>query len=727
MNKNWTIQKGNEVRFSKDVTFKRLKIQNKNESISLRGTLSKDPKKLLFLKVNNFNLSTLDPISPIKFKGSFDGKIMFKNAFNSPTMFGDARIKNLHLKNYHLGNLHGSFSWAKELNVINSDVDLEYNDYRLVHASGSLNLNTKELDYIGVFQDTPLAFLEELLYGHATHITGKGNGEIELTGTLDEPNFNGAIDITNGGFTIEYLKTHYTFNDKLHFKNDLILAKNITLTDTLFDSKGKLSGSLKHKMFKQFETDLTLSLNNTLALNTKSKDNKLYYGTAFGSGDITIKGPFNHLEINSKELRSEDGTKLYLPLEETETISQKDYITFKQSKAKKKSEKETKSLSSKIDINLNFDIRDNAYFEIIFDKKAGDIIKGYGEGQLELKLDTKGDFNVYGTYQIKKGTYNFTLVNLINKRFYIDPGSVIKWNGDPYQGNLNVYAKYQLNTSLIPLIEDTAFVANTPDARRREPVDVKMFLKGPLLTPEISFDIDILNYSNYIEMEQAVNEFKTQIQYNEQLLNNQVFSLMVLKQFAPMQQQNSFNLGAAGGNSVSELFSNQFSGWVSQFDENLDIDIDLEAFDENTANSFRLKLTYSILDGKIRVSRDGSFTNIEDQNQLANLFGEWTIEYLISKNGNLRMKAYNKTNQNSISTAIQNTSSQVYGVSLSHTASFDNLGEIFRKNPNKTQKESEEGTDNEVNRKKELLKPKEVEPKKKTPEEGAVEDQEKNK
>lgn len=699
MNKNWKIQKGNMVRIGKDILFKNLSLKNKKERISIEGLLSKDPNKLLLLNVENFQLSTLDPISPIKFKGLFNGNIKLKDALVKPTFFSDAKIINLHLKDYHLGNLSGSFNWSKATNILNSDIDLEQENLKVAHAVGSLNLNSQELNYRGNFENTPLAFLEELLYGHATHITGRGNGKVDLTGTLDNPNFNGSINIANGGFTIEYLKTHYTFNDNIFFKDNKIIVNNITLTDTLYNTTGNLSGYLKHTLFKNFETDILLKLNNTLALNTKSENNKLYYGTAFGTGEISIQGPFNNLKIDSRELTSEKGTKLYIPLEETESISQKEYITFKRVETKKNKTKQKLASNSKMDIRINFDIKDDTYFEIIFDKKAGDIIKGYGEGQIELKLNTKGDFNMYGTYNIKKGSYNFTLVNLINKRFYIDQGSEIRWNGDPYDGKLDIKAKYQLSTSLLPLIADTAFASNNPDIRRRQPVDVEMYLNGPLLSPEIKFDIDIIDYPNYIEVEQAVNEFNTQIKFNEQLLNNQVFSLMVLKQFAPLEQQNTLNIGSAGGNNLSELFSNQFSSWVSQFDENLDIDIDLEGFDDNSSSSFRLKLSYSILDGKIRVSRDGSFTNLDDQDQLANLFGEWTIEYLISKNGNLRLKAYNKTNQNNVSTAIQNTSSQLYGASISHTATFDNLSELFRKNPNK-----KEAQDDEEFLQKELLK-----------------------
>lgn len=168
---------------------------------------------------------------------------------------------------------------------------------------------------------------------------------------------------------------------------------------------------------------------------------------------------------------------------------------------------------------------------------------------------------------------------------------------------------------------------------------------------------------------------------------------MVLKQLSPEQSFGNFASGSA--NSVSELFSNQFSYWISQFDENLEVDIDLSGFDNESNSTFRLRLSYSILDGRFRVTRDGAFTNVENQNDLANVFGEWTIEYLITDDGSIKLKAYNKTNQSTVSQTLNSSNNNTYGMSLTHTASFDRLSELFRKNPNKKEEDNEDNKEDE--------------------------------
>ena len=354
-------------------------------------------------------------------------------------------------------------------------------------------------------------------------------------------------------------------------------------------------------------------------------------------------------------------------------------------------------------MDINFNITKDAEFDIIFDANAGDVVKGNGNGLINLKVDTRGDFGMYGTFAFNEGSYNFTMIDLINKKFDIQRGSTITWDGDPYQGELSIDAIYQQYASLNALVPKTE-TSTTPssttntsttttsttttettsnaDLLRKVPVDIHLGLSGKLLNPDVNFKIDIKNYPTSLEA--LVAETTTKFQNDDQFRNKQVFSLMVLKQFSP--HQNIGDAGSATSNNLSELFSNQFSSWVSQFDENLNVAIDLSGYDSESSGIFRVKLEYSLLDGRLRVSRDGSFTNLQSSNELANVFGEWTIEYLITNDGKIRMKAFNKnTTISGPAAGVENTTNTSYGLSVTHNKSFDSFRELFKNNPNKTQ------------------------------------------
>lgn len=710
INRNWDIEPNNTIDIEpNEIIFDSLAISRGKEKVALNGIFSKNKSDKAVIDVSDFQLHNLATLLDIDMKGLLNAKVDLTEMYSNPTYKSKLITSGLSINDFELGDIKGKTSWEKQVNKLMMDVVLVRNNIDVLNLNGNVNTAEKgyPLDFTATLDSTEFKLLEPFLIDNASDFHGLGEGKVNISGPLQSPDFNGDIMIKNGGFTIDYLNTHYTFNDVITFDDDKIKADNVLLTDTLWNTDATLNGYLQHDLFSNFYVNTSIQLNNTFVLNTTAEDNDLYYGKAYGSGKIDILGPLSDLEIVSDELTTNKGTRIFIPLEGTDNIAEKNYIRFVSKEDENKEEGEDKSNKldlSGITLNFNLDITPDAYFEIIFDKKAGDIIRGNGKGQMQMQIDTRGEFNMFGNFEIIDGTYNFTMVNLINKKFDIAENSIISWNGDPYQGELDIKAKYRQDASLTPLasfVDDTTFYnTHKSSFQRSYPVEITMGLTGVLTSPNISFDIDIQDYPNTLE--NIVTAYENRLRNNEQELNKQVFSLMVLKQFSP----ETFNpaVGGSVGGSVSELFSNQFSYWVSQFDENLEIDIDMSGFDAESNNTFRLKMSYSILDGRIRVTRDGSFTNVEDQQSLANVFGEWTIEYLMTEDGKLRMKAYNKTNQNVTPTSLNNATNSLYGVSLNYTRNFDNLSELFKSNPNTRQVDKPDTGDMKPEEDDELIK-----------------------
>ena len=163
-----------------------------------------------------------------------------------------------------------------------------------------------------------------------------------------------------------------------------------------------------------------------------------------------------------------------------------------------------------------------------------------------------------------------------------------------------------------------------------------------------------------------------------------MFSLLVLRKLSSQE----FDTGGSIGNSVSEFVSNQLSYWVSQVDENLEIDVDLGSLDEDAFNTFQLRLAYTFLDGRLRVSREGGFSsNTESQqSDVAGIVGDWTVEYLLTQDGKLRAKMYNRTNYNAINNSLGTGSSTTTGVSLLYTQNFNQIRELWEKEQKKKKK-----------------------------------------
>jgi hypothetical protein len=135
-------------------------------------------------------------------------------------------------------------------------------------------------------------------------------------------------------------------------------------------------------------------------------------------------------------------------------------------------------------------------------------------------------------------------------------------------------------------------------------------------------------------------------------------------------------ISESAGNSVSELLTNQLSYWVSQVDNNLEIDLDLSGLSQQALNDLQLRLSYTFMKGRLRVSRAGGFTNVENETDISSVLGDLSIEYLLTPEGHIRAKVYRRNNPNALQTNIDNS---LTGVSLLHTRSFNSLKQLFKK------------------------------------------------
>jgi len=299
---------------------------------------------------------------------------------------------------------------------------------------------------------------------------------------------------------------------------------------------------------------------------------------------------------------------------------------------------------------------------------------------------------MFGPVEFTEGWYNFTLYDIINKEFEIQKGSRITWFGDPYRAVLDINASYNQLASFLPLLNSSdPTVLNAPQLRRKYPVQVLLYLDGPMLSPEINFEIlskDLpTNTGTTVNLDLVFTAFKNKL--DEQELKRQVFSLIILRRFSPPE---SFNTSGTVVSSLSELLSNQLSYWMSQVDENLEIDVDVASMDQESFNTFQLRFSYTFMNGRLRVTGDGTFNNTSQNTTQANpsrAAGDWTVDYKLTADGKLRVKMYSRTNVNPILSSVNNQTAITTGASIIHTQTFNEVRDLFRSSRNKKKNQTE--------------------------------------
>jgi hypothetical protein len=615
--------------------------------------------------------------------------------YTNPFLQNDVSISALTVNNFLIGDLNGKNNWNRNEQQFDIDFTIDRLGKRTVSLIGFYNPKKESPLFVKAsLAKTNLKIVEPFLRGIFSEIDGTLSGEYLITGDFSKPLVNGDGVIEDGQIMIDYLRTLYTFSGKLGMNSTQIIFDDIELADA-FKNKSKLRGFLTHKNYSKFRIVLNAEFSNFQLLNTSAKDNSLFYGQAYATGDLNILGPLENMKI-SATARSDKKTRILIPMNSTQSAEKKEFISFvnlsEESKEKNAISKKAKSQPTGITMDLNLDITPDAYTEIIFNAKSGDIIRGYGRGDIRLQLDTKGEFTMFGLYEFERGYYNFTLYDVINKEFTINKGSRISWTGDPYTGQLALNASYKQLASLSPILSLNEAQQNSPQMRRKYPVEVLLKLEGPMLGPQINFDIVANDLPNSVPMDgdapvqlkMSFQQFKAKL--DEQELQKQVFSLIILKRFSSLDAFTAS--GADLTRSVSELLSNQLSYWLTQVDENLEIDFDLPSFDQEAFNTFQLRLSYSFFGGRLRVTRDGTFGNQYARSEVSNLLGDWTVDYLLTPDGKFKVKMFNRTNINQLTSSLGSQSTISAGVSLAHTQNFNNWLDLITRTRERKRRET---------------------------------------
>jgi hypothetical protein len=241
---------------------------------------------------------------------------------------------------------------------------------------------------------------------------------------------------------------------------------------------------------------------------------------------------------------------------------------------------------------------------------------------------------------------------------------------------MNLTAEYTENVSIQPLLATSALADSESSSTRRYPIDVIMKLNGELLSPDITFGFDFSAFPSSGDVQTTISAFQNRIANDEQEMNRQVFSVIMTRGFSPEGQ---FSGVSTISSSLGQLLSSQLNNFLGQVDKNLEVNFDLASLDQSTLETFQLSVAYTFLDGRLRVSRDGGFTDNRGNAQAASIIGDWQAEYLLTEDGVYRMRIFNRNNFNTFTSLSLSKNVATYGVSLSQNVSFNSFSELFQK------------------------------------------------
>lgn len=655
------------------ITIDSLVLHNGRQHLALGGTISKDPTQALAFDLHDVRTENLAPLHEgpmIHGLISGDGRVF--NLLGPPYLVSYLCVDSLAVENNPVGDLRFAATFTEETKAIQVNGNLQRDSLRAFDFTGNIRPGRdQELDLQLRMDRFDLRFIDPYMPEAIRDIQGKVSGKVAVTGTLADPQINGYAELEQAGLRIAYLNTFYHFTHRVNILPDMFALDQVQL----FDDEGHwgvANGTVIHHGLKDWNFDLSMEMEGLKVLDTDANNNELYYGRAYATGTLGISGYADNLDVRVDAATGE-GTDVHFPLGASREVSGISFVRFTELGAADGDHDSTLDLSG-IHMDMKVAITPQARFQLIFDPTVGDIMTGRGSGNITMEVTPAGDFSMKGDVELVDGDYLFTLRNLVNKRFGVEPGGHITWYGSPFDAILNVDAVYRLRTSLYDVIPPAL---RTEAYKKRFPVEVHMHLSRNLMNPDVGFDVKLPTVDEGVRT-QVRSALATQDD-----MNKQVFSLIVLNRFLPNDATAASGEGGAFGGATSatttELLSNQLSNWLSSFSSDIDLGVNWRTGDLISQDEVELAVSTAVFNDRLLLNTNvgvayGSGGTAQGDNTL---IGDFSAEYSLTQDGKLRLKAFSQNNDRNLNQADQALTTQ--GVGVAYREEFNTLGEFFGK------------------------------------------------
>jgi hypothetical protein len=722
--KTWTIDRDGILTFNRNVfSADNFSVHNGDQQLLLTTHPSGEGNwNDIHAELKKINIGDFTPFveKAERIEGLLSGSVDVVNPFGKPNVSFQGSADQFRFANDSIGRLDLTAGYQNTTGLIHATVHSDNKNY---HLNSDILINTDSaaagppIDINNDVADIRIDLLEKYLGGVFTNLTGNASGKLRITGPSSHLLYLGTVQLKDASMKVAYTQVSYKIPAAtIQFKKDTIDFGSIRILDRLGHTADLLHGRLSHRGFDDLGFDFELNTNRLLLLDTKATDNNQFYGNVIGKARVTLTGPEENMVMNIKGAPT-DSSNIYLPPSVTRESGEADFIQWKIYGSEMKKGPGDKKGSNLL-ANLNIDANNYANVYMILDPLSGDIIKTNGRGNLIMKVGTTQDLTLNGRYEIDRGSYNFTFQSFIHKPFILSEGAgnYIQWTGNPYDATIGIQAVYKAENVQFSDLglsgSGSGVIINSPNVLHyRGDIYVVADLKGKLMSPDISFQID-LPPNSPLRTDQDAQSILQKIQSDPNELNKQVSTLVVLNCFVPLSNSsNTFDPNVAAANvvvsSISGIISSAFSKTVQQRlqhvfkDNSLRVNFNTTVYngtnvlldnDQSKLNYDRTNLNFSIgksfmnekLTLNVGSALDFGMSTQQEQAAAFEFLPDISAAYKITPDGRVSLTLFYRDSYNYLSGGNHTLNSS--GTSISYSRDFDKIDELFKKKKKKLPK-----------------------------------------
>ena len=691
----WSVPSENEVIITKNkLAFNNFNFSKNNQSVEITDKSTSNSKEHIAINFKNFKLSEfLSYLNPDKklATGNLNGQFMVEEPYTNTGLVADLDISQLSLLDANLGTLSidakslGGNTYNFKAAMKGGDVDLDLKGDYLANKTGA------NLDFNLDISRFKMKALNGLSLGEITDTNGSFSGNFKLSGTTKAPKYEGKLTFKNADFKVAKLNAAFTLkNETIAITNESLVMDAFIIRDENKNTFA-LSGKIGTKSFINPTFNLQVKAADFQFLNATQEDNDFLYGKASFDADAKITGDLQIPKITMNLTVGANTDVTYVLPSASVNIEERDgvvlFVNRKNPDAILTRTKEKTATITGFDIKAKLNIGEDASVTMLLDKETGDNFKVSGEGDFDFNMNPNGNIALAGVFEVNSGHYEMNLYNLVNRKFSLKPGSRVTWSGDPLDAKLDVSATYEVKTSASALMAPI-YSNEDPSAkgkfRQVLPFYVYLNIDGQLMQPKIGFNLDMPEAEQGAIGGQVYGRVQ-QLNQQQDELNRQVFSLLVLNRFYPDPGSDGSTGGVASiardnlNDAVSDQL-NMFSDKIfnkTGFELNFGLDsyTDYQGTTPQDRTQLDIAAQKKLFNDRLIVSV-GSEVDIAGSSSTGEatpIIGNVSIEYLLTENGHYRLNGFRR---NEFENVIDGQTI-VSGIGVIFTQEFNKFNELW--------------------------------------------------
>ena len=660
----WGLSSGEITYQGGNIRVERLQARHDDEILLVHGGISSTRADTLSVQMDKFDIGLLNTISGLL--PTLEGHATGQATVISPTepsigLLASITCDSTYVAGHRMGTLELSSTWndaeqrfeALVQNTLAGKHNISAEGY-LKPDDGALQVRAR-LDRLNMGYAAPL--LNSLFAGFGGYLSG----ELGMDGTLDKPHLHSRnLRVDDGRIELDYTRVPYNMSGDLALTDEGLIFQKVRLSDGQGGS-GFVTGSILLGGFKNYALDTHLQFTDMKVVDLPRGVNSLMYGKAVATGVADITGPLNRLLLSVDAITSRSGD-MHIALGSGGEDRSSEMLTFTEAADERETDPyevmmaanaQEEGGSSDFQIKLRVRATEDMLLSIDLDESS---LNARGSGTVELE-NSNDSFSLNGDYNISQGTFLFSVMNLVSRKFTIQDGSTIRFNGDIWDTDLDVKGLYTTKASLSNLIADGS-------AGNRRTVNCGIDITGRLSNPEVSFSIDVpdLNPATQAQVEGALNTVDK--------VQKQFVYLLIASNFLPGEES---GINQSGSDVLFSNVSSIMSGQINNIFQKLNIPLDMGLNYQTTqagSNIFDVALSTQLFNNRVIVN--GTVGNKQQLGGTSTneVVGDIDIEIKLNRSGSLRLKLFSHS-------ADQYTSfldnSQRHGGGISYQRDFNSF------------------------------------------------------